>query len=115
MADMIGVAAVVADHTNLPSSRAGATGGFLMPYVANARDDVDLRYGVRIVYGEDTPVTSGGQPLEVGRLLSVVPSSPTAYARFCSSSAASTTLRPWICEHPLRRLPSSPAQRPRPR
>jgi hypothetical protein len=81
MADMIGVAAVVADHTNLPSSRAGATGGFLMPYVANARDDVDLRYGVRIVYGEDTPVTSGGQPLEVGRLLSVVPSSPTAYAK----------------------------------
>lgn len=81
MADMIAIPAVVADHTNLPSSRAGVTGGQLMPYTANGRDDADLRFGVRILYGEDTPVASGGQPLEVGRALSVVPSSPTAYSK----------------------------------
>jgi hypothetical protein len=81
MADMVAIPAVVADHTNLPSSRSGVTGGQLMPYTANGRDDADLRFGVRILYGEDTPVASGGQPLELGRALSVVPSSPTAYSK----------------------------------
>lgn len=81
MPDTYALYAPVTDTTNLPSSQGGATTGINLPILANGRDDMDVRYGASINYGENLAVASGGQPLEFSRGLFLGASTTTAYSK----------------------------------
>ncbi len=81
LADGWAVYAPVTDNTGLPSSQSGAVAGVFAPITANGRDDVDLRVGARITYGETTSVAAGGYPAEFSRGLYVGAGGTTAYAK----------------------------------
>jgi hypothetical protein len=81
LADGWAVYAPVTDFTGLTSSQGGSIAGLYSTLAMNQRDDADLRYGAKIVYGELTPVGSNGTPSEISRGLFLGASSTTAYAK----------------------------------
>jgi hypothetical protein len=80
LGEIHGALVSAADHTGLPSSQSGRMTGAHATVTANGLDDAGIRYGLKIIYGEDIALGSGGEPADFSSILCLAPSTPTAFA-----------------------------------